>query len=334
MGTTWLLMFVLIALVVYLVMSLMEQSARETVEQRLKRLVKQRKDLEGWVTRDLPGDPINPDPEGDAKKKGQSAKDALVGIVEKATSGRRFSQTLEIRLKRADWKWKPAEFMVAQGVAAGVGLGLAVISAPSLWWLFPVLGWVAPYLLLSRAEKVRLKAFEGQLPDALSIIANALRSGYSFLQAMEVVSREMPDPVNKEFGLVLRETRVNIPIEEALGNLVERVKSPDLDLVVTAVLIQRQVGGNLSEVLEKIGGTIKERIRLQGEIRTLTTQGRISGWIVSLLPVALALMMQLVSPGYLDPMFSHPVGWLLMFVGVVMQGIGILTIKNMINLEV
>ncbi len=331
----WLMIFVLITAAAYLISSLWESNRRESVEQRLNRLVRQRQSLESFVTRDLPGDPLNPEGEGESKPKAtEAARKAMVGMVEKAISGRRFSNTLEVRLQRADWKWKPAEFMVAQGLAAGMGLGLAIISAPTLWWLFLPLGWVSPHFLLSRAEKKRLKAFEQQLPDALSIMANALRSGYSFLQAMDTVSREMPDPIGKEFGMVLRETRVNISLDEALNNLIARVKSPDLDLVVTAVLIQRQVGGNLSEVLDKIGDTIKERIRMQGEVRTLTTQGRFSGWIVSLLPVALAVLMQVISPGYLDPMFQNPIGWILVFVGVVMQGIGIFMIKNMVNLEV
>jgi len=327
----WILIFGLIALALSLIMSLMDQGRRESAQERLKRLVQQRKDMDTFVTRDLPGDPVNPDPEADKKV---TAKDALVGIVEKATTGRNFSNKLATRLQRADWKWKPAEFMVAQGLAAGLGIGLAVVVSPTMWWFFGIAGWIAPHFMLARSEKARLKAFNNQLPDALSIVANALRSGYSFLQAMDVVSREMPDPVAKEFSLVLRETRVNIPVEDALLNLVQRIKSPDLDLVVTAVSIQRQVGGNLSEVLDKIGGTIKERIRLQGEIRTLTTQGRFSGWIVSLLPMGLAVLFQLVSPGYLTPLWAHPVGWFLLFLGIVMQGIGIFMIRNMVNLEV
>jgi tight adherence protein B len=326
--------FALITLAVYLFMSLVELSSQESVQQRLNRLVRQRKGLRSWVTANLPGRPLGPDPEEEARNPIPSAKEALVGLVEKATSGKRFESRLALRLQRGGWRWRPAEFLVAQGISAGIGLGVALISSPRLVWLFPLLGWAAPSLLLARSEKARLKAFEQQLPDALAIIANALRSGYSFLQAMEVVSREMPDPIAREFGLVLRENRVNIPLDESLQHMVERVKSPDLDLVVTAVLIQRQVGGNLSEVLDKIAGTIKDRIRLQGEIRTLTTQGRMSGWIISLLPIALAVLMQLVSPGYLDPMLSHPVGWLLMGLGVVMQGIGVLTIKKMVNLEV
>lgn len=330
----WVLVFVLLALASYLFMSLMEQSKQETTRQRLERLVRQRKTLESFQTKDLPDDPVDAAVDDETKSRRSSAKKVLVGMVEKATTGRRFSNRLEVRLLRADWRWKPAEFMVAQGLAAGMGLGVAVIWAQSLWWLLLILGWVVPHFLLSRAEKLRLKTFDQQLPDALAIIANSLRSGYSFLQAMDVVSREMPPPICKEFGMVIRETRVNIPLDESLGNLVQRLKSADLDLVVTAVLIQRQVGGNLSEVLEKISGTIKERVRLQGEIRTLTTQGRFSGWIVSLLPLGLAVLMQVVSPGFLKPMYTHPLGYVLIGIGIIMEGIGIMVIKGMVNLEV
>lgn len=333
----WGLIFVLVALAVSLIMSLVEENRRESTQQRLERLVRQRKSVEGFVSSNLPGPPLDPEEgEGGEKRKGASvrAREALVGIVERATVGRRFSNTLEVRLLRADWRLKPAEFLVAQAISAGVGLALGFTFAPTLLWLSTIFGWLLPHLLLTRGEKKRLKQFEQQLPDALAIIANALRSGYSFLQAMDTVSREMPDPVGKEFSLVLRETRVNIPLDDGLSHLVDRVKSQDLDLVVTAVLIQRQVGGNLSEVLEKIGDTIKDRIRLQGEIRTLTTQGRFSGWIVSLLPAVIAILFQVISPGFLAPMFHHPIGWVLIGVGVVMQSIGILLIRNMVNLEV
>lgn len=329
-----LLLFGMVALIVYLVMSLGEGARRETAEDRLRRLIAQRKALEGFATRDLPGTPVNPDLTADEQPAKRSAREMLVGVVERATKGRPFSAHIQTRLQRADWKWKPAEFLMAQGIAAGVGIGVGLLVAHSLWWLFAVAGWLAPYLLLARSEKGRLKAFNQQLPDALSMIANALRSGYSFLQAMDVVSREMPAPISKEFGLVLREARVNIPIEEALANLVGRVKSPDLDLVVTAVLIHRQVGGNLSEVLDKISDTIRERIKLHGEIRSLTAQGRYSGWVVAALPAVIAGIMQVIAPDYLKPLLSNPIGWVMLGVGGFMECIGILIIKNMVNMEV
>lgn len=329
------LLFLLTALLFYLIMSLTTNTESAAPSERLKRLVAQRKALDGFATRDLPGSPVPPEGERLPRiSPKEMVKRAVVGAVEAATKGSSASDRLAIQLQRADWKWKPAEFMIAEITAAGVGLLIAWVAVPHLWWLLPVLGWAFPTIMLRRSISQRKKLFANQLPDALAIIANALRSGYSFLQAMDVVSREMPDPISKEFSLVLREARVNIPLEEALTHMVERVQSADLDLVVTAVLIQRQVGGNLAEVLEKIGSTIRDRIRLQGEVRTLTAQGRLSGWIVSLLPVVLALAQQAIMPGALDPFFTHPLGMALLGVAVVMQLIGILLIRKMVNMEV
>lgn len=329
------ILFLLVTLFFYLIMSSLVAPKQETPADRLKRVMAQRKALEGFETRDLPGTPLPPPEEKLQRVSVQDAvKRHLVSAVESATRGSRVSNKLAVQLQRADWKWKPAEFMIAQAVAAGSGLLAAVLLLPHLWWLIPVLGWVTPQFLLKRSINKRRKDFVHQLPDALAIIANAMRSGYSFLQAMDVVSREMPDPISKEFTLVLREARVNIPIEEALMHMVQRVNSPDLDLVVTAVLIQRQVGGNLSEVLDRIGGTVQDRIRLQGEVRTLTAQGRLSGWIVSLLPVVLGLGMQAMMPGIMAPFFQHPLGIAMLAVAVLMQGIGIFTVRKMVNMEV
>lgn len=331
----WPVLFLLTALLVYLIMSLLAAPRQETPSERLQRLVEQRKALDGFATRDLPGTPLPPEGERAPRPSVKElVKKALVGAVESATRNSSASNRLAVQLQRADWKWKPAEFMIAQAVAAGGGLLIALLFLPHLWWLLPVLGWLTPTFLLRQGIARRQKLFMQQLPDALTIIANALRSGYSFLQAMDVVSREMPEPVAKEFSLVLREARVNIPLEEALTHLVERVQSPDLDLVVTAVLIQRQVGGNLSEVLDKIGGTVRERIRLKGEIRTLTAQGRLSGYVISALPVLLALLEQAIMPGSLAPLFHHPVGIAMLVMAVLMQLIGILTIRKMVNMEV
>lgn len=327
----WFLIFAGTAALISLVLSFREPT-EESAQQRLERLVGKRKALEGFVSGALPGAPEEPGAKG--QKARRSVRQALVGLVEQATRGSRFTDRLAIRLQRADWRWKPAEFLFAQVIASGIGAAVAILFMPTLIWLLPVVGWVLPLLLLGRAEKSRQKLFSDQLPDALTIIANALRSGYALLQAMEVVSREMPEPIAKEFGLVLREARVNVPLEASLANLVNRIHSEDLDLMVTAVMIQRQVGGNLSEVLDKISDTIKERIKIQGEIRTLSTQGRFSGWVISLLPVVLALLLQVVSPGFLDPMLQSPIGWLLMGIALVMQTTGILIIRNMVNLEV
>lgn len=240
------------------------------------------------------------------------------------------------RLRRADWLLQPHEFValtLASGILGAVA-GLALGRGPAVIFIGALAGVWLPHAVLDARAAARLKQFETQLPDALDIIANALRSGTSFLQAMDVVARELPSPIGREFDLVVRECRVDIPLEDALQNLVERVPSGDLDLAVTAVLIQRQVGGNLAEVLDIINHTIRERMRIHGEIRTLTAQGRLSGWIVGVLPVGLAFVLHVFNPEYVAPLYTTGTGRLLLFLGLGMQLTGIAVIRRLVRLEV
>jgi tight adherence protein B len=248
---------------------------------------------------------------------------------------RRFGGGLALRLRRADLRLRVGEFL-AFSVSAGVILGIV-----ALWSLGPLAalglfcaGVAVPFLYVGRRCEARVRAFGGQLPDALLIMANCLRSGYSVLQAMDVVGRELPPPIGRDFDRVVREVRVNIPIEDAMKNLVHRINSPDLDLVVTAILIQRQVGGNLAEVLDRITWTIRERVRIQGEIRTLTAQGRISGWIIAFLPAALGCLLYLMSPEYIGPLVTTPAGWAMVGLAVFMELVGVFFISRVIKVEV
>ena len=248
---------------------------------------------------------------------------------------RRFGGGLALRLRRADLRLRVGEFL-AFSVSAGV-----ILAIVALWGLGPLAamglfcaGVAAPFLYVGRRCEARVRAFGGQLPDALLIMANCLRSGYSVLQAMDVVGRELPPPIGRDFDQVVREVRVNIPLEDALKNLVHRVNSADLDLVVTAILIQRQVGGNLAEVLDRITWTIRERVRIQGEIRTLTAQGRISGWIIAFLPAALGCLLYLMSPEYIRPLVTTPAGWAMVGLGLFMELVGVFFISRVIKVEV
>ncbi|MCL6451452.1 MAG: type II secretion system F family protein, partial [Acetobacteraceae bacterium] len=195
-------------------------------------------------------------------------------------------------------------------------------------------GLFLPVAYLGHRAERRTRLFNQQLPDALGIMANCLRSGYSIVQALDVVGREMPPPIGREFDQVTREIRVNIPMEDALANLVRRMASPDLDLAVTAILIQRQVGGNLAEVLDRITYTIRERVRILAEVRTLTAQGRVSGWIIALLPVGLGALLYLFDPDYMRPMLSLPLGWLMLGGAAAMQAVGVLVIARIVKIEV
>lgn len=327
------LLFLLVTALGVLLMSFFEPKT-EASGLRLKRLVQRRAAEQAGAAQSesVPADARTN--RNGRRHLPHAARQAVVGVVERATTGATFTGRLAVELQRADWKWKPAEFITAQLIAAGIGLLIALFISRLLLLVLPLLGWFMPRFLLNRAIQQRVKTLTQQLPDALAMVANALRSGFSFLQALDVVSRDMPAPISQEFGQVLRENRVNIPMEEAMANMVNRVQSSDLDLVVTAVLIQRQVGGNLSEVLDKIGGTVQERIRLHGEVRALTAQGRASGWVVSLLPIGLGIVINLMSPGFMAPLFSSLLGWALLVGGAVMQLTGILVIRKMVNVEV
>lgn len=324
-GLTWFAA----ATIIYL-----RSTGQDRPRQRLAELVEQRQRVGRLVTLDLKE-------EGalaakDVQAAGAPWKEALLENLERYLAGRRSAEQIALRLRRADLKLQVSEYVVIKWVLA-IGMGVLGFTATGRV-LFFLLGWIggfwAPSAYVRRRELERIKAFNGQLPDALSIISNSLRSGYSFLQAVDVVSRELPPPISREFGQVIRESRVNIAVEDALLNLTQRISSDDLELVVTAVLIQRQVGGNLSEILDKISATIRDRIRIMGEIRTLTTQGRLSGWIISLLPVALGMILQLVNPEYITPLFRHPLGWFMLATGAIMQVIGLFIIKRIVSVEV
>lgn len=240
------------------------------------------------------------------------------------------------RLRRAGLRLRPEEFLALQGLATGMGAALgALLLPPALGALVGGLaGWWLPSAYVEQRIQARVRAFNAQLPDALTMIANAMRSGYSFLQAADVVAREMPEPIAGEFAQVVRETRVNIALEDALANLLDRVGSRDLDLFVTAVLVQAQLGGNLAEILDTIAETIRDRIRIQGQVRTLTAQGRMSGWIVGLLPVALLLILSVINREYVLTFFRHPLGWLMLGLAVLSEVLGVLVIRRIIQVEV
>ncbi|MEW5988919.1 MAG: type II secretion system F family protein, partial [Chloroflexota bacterium] len=194
------------------------------------------------------------------------------------------------------------------------------------------------------AANRRLRAFNGQLSDTLNLWVNSLRSGYSVLQGMEAIATELPPPVSKEFERVIQEVRLGLSLNQALSNMLRRVPSDDLDLVVTAVNIQREVGGNLAEILDIISYTIRERVRIKGEIRTLTAQGRFSGWVVSLLPIGLALLLYKINPTYMSGLFGKgapwvlpgvlPCGWLVVGIGLMFIGAGVLAVKKIVDIEV
>ncbi len=205
-------------------------------------------------------------------------------------------------------------------------------------------GFLAPRMFVRQMARKRVRDFDNQLGDTLNLWVNALRSGYSVLQAMETIASESPPPVSLEFERVVQEVRLGLTLEQAMNNLLTRIPSEDMDLVITAVNVQREVGGNLAEVLSIISHTIRERIRIKGEISVLTAQATISGYIISGLPIALTLFLRAMSPQYINELFVQespwvfpqvfPCGWLLLIVGLIMIFSGFMVMRKIADIEV
>jgi len=275
-------------------------------------------------------------------EKGKKAKDdqgKAMDVIDKAIAKRPFAQKWRQQLARADIKLTVAEY-AALHVIAPIGFfaaGYFVLFREDLIMslVSGFIGFFAPRIYVSRATSKRLLRFEQQLPDTLGLWVNALRSGFSVMQAMEAISRDAPEPTRTEFKRVVQEVQLGIDVEDALEHLLVRVESEDLDLVVTAVNIQREVGGNLAEILETISHTIRERIKLKGEVRVLTSQGRITGYLISLLPIAVALLLSVIQPGFMTPMFENRgCGWPMLGIGLALIGMGMAAIQKIVNIEI
>lgn len=199
--------------------------------------------------------------------------------------------------------------------------------------IFACLGAVIPPFVVSRHKKKRATLFETQLMDALIIISNCLRAGFTFQQAMSSIAEDMSEPISKEFSMVLREIRLGISMETALKDMVARLKNDDLELVISAVLIQKQVGGNLSEVLDNIAGTIQERLKLKGEIKVLTASGKTSGLIIGLMPLFLMAFLMISNPDYISLLFQSSIGRVLLIIAAVMEIIGFSFIRKIVNIK-
>jgi tight adherence protein B len=260
----------------------------------------------------------------------------LAKKVEASLTGRTFAASLQTDLARANLKLTVGEFVMLQVAATGaIGAVAWLISGtPLVGSAFAVVGWFIPKIWLGRRQAARLKAFNNQLADTIGLMSNSLRSGLSLVQAMEMISREAEPPISEEFQRVVREIGLGVGPQEALLHLVRRVHSDDLDLLVVAILVQFEIGGNLSRILDSIAGTIRERVKLHGEIRTMSAQGRMAGMVLSGMPVAIGGLLMLIAPSYMGKLFT-PGPWLVLpvaaFIGIV---IGSLTIRKLVAIEV
>jgi tight adherence protein B len=273
----------------------------------------------------------------------------LIAGLGRAIERQGYATRLAVDLARADLKLKPAEFIamwmaapfVFLGVAMVLGIVLPAFQNLIVLALVFAAGAYFPRFYLGRRQKKRLSAFNEQLPDTITLLSNSLRAGSSFLQGMEMVTREARPPISEEFERVIREMSLGVALQPALTNMVRRVASEDLELMVTAINIQSQVGGNLATVLDAIAFTIRERVRIKGEINTLTAMARYSGYIITLLPVGLGGILFLISPQYIGPMierppemFGLPMGIVFLLIGGISMGIGYLFIRRIVDIKV
>jgi tight adherence protein B len=254
--------------------------------------------------------------------------------VEKSSWGDKLSRDLA----RADMKFKPGEF-VAFIVIVTILLGglLWFIGGRNIISLIigAAIGMALPFIYLNQQKSRRLIRFDEQLPDMINLMVNGLRAGYSTMQAMEAISKELPPPICDEFRRVVQEMQIGVTMERALENLVRRIPSPDLDFVVTAVNVQREVGGNLAEILDIISHTIRERIRIKGEIRVMTAQVIYSGRILALIPFFIVVILWFINQDYMREFANKPAcGMMAGGVGLVMIGIGYFIMTRIADIEV
>jgi len=271
-------------------------SGRSVVEERLGRYSE-------------PGGSISAKAEPEARAKRTAP---IADFLNRLGEGTDLFDGISRNLARADIKLRPAEYIAATvGVAVGAGLVGGIIGRSVLFGIATAfVGVFLPGMYVKRARGHRVRMFNDQLGDMLNLMVNGLRAGYSTMQAMEAISRELPAPICDEFRRVVQEMQLGIAMEESLDHMLRRITSDDLDLVVTAINVQREVGGNLAEILDVISYVIRERVRIKGEISSLTAQGRATAWVISGLPIALVLILYLVNRDYLTSVFEPGYVWI------------------------
>ena len=261
-----------------------------------------------------------------------SCIEALAKGLGRLQQGRR----IELLMQQADWPIRGTEFEAILLLWGGlVGLITFLVTLKGVLFIAGALAGILMGVgLLAMRIRRRRKKFTNQLGDMLTMVANALRAGFSFMQAFELISREMDAPMGREVQLVVNEVNLGNTLESALDNMQRRVASPDFELVVTAVLIQRQVGGDLASILDTISETIAERVRMRREVMTLTAQGRASALVVSCIPIGLAAAVSILNPNYLKPLIETELGRMFIVAAVILQLIGFIVIHRIVDIEI
>lgn len=260
----------------------------------------------------------------------------LTDGLNRALQGRGFADNIGIQLARADLRLTVAEFLALQVIAVigGIAVAYLVFGGVLLPAAAGIIGFFGPRIYVRLRQRRRLNLFNDQLGDAIMQMANGLRAGYSVIQSMDYVARELPPPISLEFRRVVQEMQLGLSMEQSLHNMLRRIDSDDLDLMITAINVQREVGGNLADILDTISFTIRERVRIKGEIRTLTAQGRGSAYVITALPIGLTLLLLVLNRGYIEKLFTHTCGWIMIGVGILLMSTGAFALSKITNIEV
>jgi tight adherence protein B len=245
------------------------------------------------------------------------------------------ARRLELELMKADLPITVEELLVIKILVSSVFALLIYAASRSivLAIITFIFTWIVPKFIIASRKKERIKLFNYQLNEGVMIISNSLKAGYSFMQAVSVVVEETRDPFSKEFKKLLKEMSLGISEEDALRNLMGRMESEDLKLIMNAILIQKDIGGNLSEILDNISETIRERQKIQNELKTLTAQGKLSGMIVMLIPIFLGIIIYTFNKDYMILLFTTPIGLFMVAMAVFNQIIGFFMIKKIVNID-
>lgn len=274
-----------------------------------------------------------------SQKQQLTPKTVLYNCIEglaKALGRLQHGRRIELLMQQADWPIRGTEFeaiLLLWGGLVGLITFLVTLKG-AMFFAGALAGILMGLALLGLRIRRRRKKFTNQLGDMLTMVANALRAGFSFMQAFELISREMDAPMGREVQLVVNEVNLGNTLESALDNMQRRVASPDFELVVTAVLIQRQVGGDLASILDTISETIAERVRMRREVMTLTAQGRASALVVSCIPIGLAAAVSILNPNYLKPLIETELGRMFIVAAVILQLIGFIVIHRIVDIEI
>jgi len=259
-----------------------------------------------------------------------------IPTINRILSKFRFSQNLQRLIDQSGIPMKAGALVLGMLSLGGLVfiLVLHFLNISLIALVCGLIGGSLPYLYVRKKRKKRQEEFESLLPEAIDMITNALKSGFSLESSLSMVAKEIPDPLGIEFAVAFEEQNLGVGFSDVLTNMGERVQSEDLGLFITALLIQKKTGGNLVEILEKIGSTIRERFRLRREVKIFTAQGRFSGFVLVLLPIVMAVAITAINPGYLKILVQERIGNYLLGAAIVMQIFGIWVVRRIVNIKI